>query len=105
MVVDVQPRVATGCSPHNTIPSRPLRLVSGSDLTRRAPEHVAALQLSRRLRFATDAAGELEILGHDRNALRVDGAEIGVLEEANEVRLRRLLEGDEAVRREARDPE
>ena len=33
-------------------------------------------------------------LGHDSDALGVDGAEVGVLEEANEVRLSGLLEGE-----------
>ena len=42
--------------------------------------------------LATDAAGELVVLGHDGDALGVDGREVGVLEEANEVRLSRLLE-------------
>ena len=41
-------------------------------------EHLGAL--------ATDAAGELDVLGHDGDALGVDGAQVGVLEEANELR-------------------
>ena len=56
-------------------------------------EHLGAL--------ATDAAGELDVLGHDGDALGVDGAEVGVLEEANEVGLGRLLEGDDGRRLEA----
>jgi hypothetical protein len=39
-----------------------------------------------------DAAGELNVLGHDGDALGVDGAEVGVLEEADEVGLRGLLQ-------------
>ena len=42
--------------------------------------------------LTTDAAGELNVLGHDRHTLGVDGAQVGVLEEANKVSLRGLLE-------------
>ena len=51
--------------------------------------------------LATDAAGQLDVLGHDRHALGVDRAQVGVLEEADEVRLGRLLEGDDGGRLEA----
>jgi len=51
--------------------------------------------------LATDAAGELDVLGHDGHALGVDGAKVGVLEEANEVGLRGLLERDDSRRLEA----
>ena len=40
-----------------------------------------------------DAAGQLDVLGHDRDPLGVDGAEVGVLEETNHVGLGCLLEG------------
>ena len=43
--------------------------------------------------LTTDAAGELHVLGHDGDTLGVDGAEVGVLEEADHVSLRGLLEG------------
>ncbi|XBJ10531.1 hypothetical protein VPH35_015383 [Triticum aestivum] len=43
--------------------------------------------------LATDPAGELDVLGHDGDALGVDGAEVGVLEEADEVGLGGLLQG------------
>jgi hypothetical protein len=39
-----------------------------------------------------DAAGELDVAGHDGDALGVDGAQVRVLEEADEVGLRGLLE-------------
>ena len=59
-------------------------------------------RLARRLRALTaDAAGELDVLGHDGHALGVDGAEVGVLEEADEVRLGRLLQREDGVRLEA----
>ena len=52
--------------------------------------------MPRRLRaLATDAAGELDVLGHDGHTLGVDGAEVGVLEEADEVSLGGLLEGED----------
>jgi hypothetical protein len=45
--------------------------------------------------LAADPAGELDVLGHDGDALGVDGAKVGVLEEANKVGLRGLLEGSD----------
>ena len=45
-------------------------------------------------RAATDAAGELDVLGHDGHTLGVDGAEVGVLEEADKVSLE-ALEGED----------
>jgi hypothetical protein len=47
----------------------------------------------RRLRaLPTDATRELDVLGHNGDALGVDGAEVGVLEQPDEVRLGGLLE-------------
>ena len=51
--------------------------------------------------LATDAAGELDVLGHDGHALGVDRAQVGVLEEADQVRLGGLLQGDDGRRLEA----
>ena len=51
--------------------------------------------------LATDAARQLDVLGHDRHALGVDRAQVGVLEEADQVRLRRLLQGHDGRRLEA----
>ena len=45
--------------------------------------------------LAADAAGELDVLGHDGDALGVDGAEVGVLEKADQVRLGCLLQGQD----------
>ncbi|KAK4828948.1 LOW QUALITY PROTEIN: hypothetical protein QYF61_001569 [Mycteria americana] len=42
--------------------------------------------------LAADAAGQLDVLGHDGDALGVDGAEVGVLEEPHQVGLARLLQ-------------
>ena len=43
--------------------------------------------------LSTDAAGKLDVLGHDGDTLGVDGAQVGVLKETNQVSLRGLLEG------------
>ena len=43
--------------------------------------------------LTTEAAGELDVLGLDGDTLGVDGAEVGVLEERDEVGLDGLLEG------------
>ncbi len=51
--------------------------------------------------LTTDAAGELDVLGHDGDALGVDGAQVGVFEEADEVRLGRFLKRENSVRLEA----
>ena len=48
-----------------------------------------------------DAAGQLDVLGHDGHALGVDRAQVGVLEEADQVGLRGLLQGDDSRRLEA----
>ena len=45
--------------------------------------------------LAADAACELHVPGHDCDALGVDGAQVGVLEQADEVGLGGLLEGEE----------
>ena len=42
--------------------------------------------------LATDAAGELDVLGHDGHALGVDGSQVGVLEQAHQVGLGGLLQ-------------
>ena len=52
--------------------------------------------------LATDAAGELDVLRHDGDALGVDGAKVGVFEEANEVGFSGLLEGEDGGALEAK---
>jgi histone H3 len=42
--------------------------------------------------LATETAGQLDILGLDGDTLGVDGAEVGVLEQGDEVSLNGLLE-------------
>ena len=51
--------------------------------------------------LAADAPGKVHVLGHDGDALGVDGAQVGVLEETNEVGLGRLLEGHDGGALEA----
>ena len=46
--------------------------------------------------FSTDAAGKLNVLGHDGDTLGMDGTQVGVLKETNQVSLRGLLEGHDS---------
>ena len=50
--------------------------------------------------LAPDPPGQLDILGHDGDPLGVDGAEVGVLEEADQVGLAGLLQGSDSCRLE-----
>ena len=43
--------------------------------------------------FSTDSSGQLDILGHDRDSLGVDSAQVGVLEQADQVALTSFLQG------------
>jgi len=45
--------------------------------------------------LTADSAGELHVLGHDGDTLGVDSAQVGILEEADHVGLRGLLEGED----------
>jgi hypothetical protein len=51
--------------------------------------------------LSADAAGKLDVLGHDGDALGVDGAQVGVLEETDEVGLAGLLQGHDGRALEA----
>ena len=42
--------------------------------------------------LSTDSPGQLDVLGHDGDPLGVDGAEVGVFEEPNQVSLAGLLQ-------------
>ena len=46
--------------------------------------------------FSTDAAGKLDVLGHDGDTLGMDGTQVGVLKETNQVSLRGLLESHDS---------
>ena len=50
-------------------------------------------RINRSGALTTDSAGKLHVLGHNGDSLGVDGAKVGVLEEANHVSLRGFLEG------------
>ena len=59
---------------------------------------LSALVETRRLgTLATDAAGQLDVLGHDGHTLGVDGSQVGVLEQAHQVGLSSLLEGQHSA--------
>ena len=69
---------------------------------RSVPALVVTHVVCGRLRaLATDAARQLDVLGHDGDTLGVDGAQVGVLEQANQVRLGRLLQGKDGGALEA----
>jgi hypothetical protein len=57
--------------------------------------------LTRLSTLATDAAGQLDVLGHNGNTFGVDGAQVGVLEQTHQVGLRRLLQGQHSGALEA----
>ena len=42
--------------------------------------------------FSSDSPGQLDVLGHDGHPLGVDGAQVGVLEQTDEVGLAGLLQ-------------
>ncbi|KAK6728828.1 hypothetical protein RB195_006095 [Necator americanus] len=52
--------------------------------------------------LSTDTASKLDVLGHDGDTLGVDGAQVGVLEETDEVSLGGLLESHHGGRLEAK---
>ena len=41
--------------------------------------------------LSTDTSGQLDVLGHDGHTLGVDGAQVGVLEQTDQVGLTSLL--------------
>src|SRR5271155_2947867 len=57
--------------------------------------------VSRLSALAAYATRQLDVLGHDRHALGVDRAQVGVFEEADEVGLARLLQGHDGRALEA----
>eukprot|EP00808_Paulinella_micropora_P021688 g4366.t1 len=61
------------------------------------------LDCRKRLRaLATDAAGQLDILGHDGHTLGMNGAQVGVLEERDEVGFGCLLQSKDGGSLEAK---
>lgn len=53
--------------------------------------HNKEVRLVVRKSVATDATSQLHVLGHDRDAFSVDGTQIGVLEESDEIVLSSFL--------------
>jgi hypothetical protein len=51
--------------------------------------------------LTTNTSGELDILSHDGHTLSVDGCEVGILEQSNQVSLGSLLESEDSARLEA----
>ena len=51
--------------------------------------------------LSTDAASQLDVLGHDGDTLGVDGAQVGVLEQADQVGLAGLLQSHDGRALEA----
>ena len=51
--------------------------------------------------LSSDSSGELHVSHHDRDSLGVDGAEVGVLEEANQVGFRCFLKSEHCLRLES----
>ena len=51
--------------------------------------------------FATNAASQLNVLGHNGDTLGMDRAQVGVFKESHEVGLRSLLQGKDGGRLEA----
>lgn len=51
--------------------------------------------------LSADAAGQLDVLWHDRDTLGVDGAQVGVLEQADQIGLAGLLQGHDGRALEA----
>ncbi len=47
--------------------------------------------------LAPNAASQLDILGHDGDALGVDGGKVGVLEQAHQVSLSRFLKRQDST--------
>jgi hypothetical protein len=58
--------------------------------------------LMRLSALATDATGQLHVLGHNSHTLGVDGAEVGILEQADEVGLAGFLKSHDGRSLEAK---
>jgi len=80
-------------APPSILSLRPLPLSLPPSLPVRPSLSIPPCHYHRSLQFfAADAAGQLDVLGHDGNALGMEGAQVGILIEANKVGLGRLLE-------------
>ncbi len=57
---------------------------------------IKLILINIKLFLASDSSGELHVLGHDGNSLGVDGAEVGVFEETDEVALGGFLKSEDS---------
>ena len=89
-----RPPEATPCQAHT-------HTCTQNDFEQQQRQQHYSLCLVRSRTLPADAARELDVLGHDRDALGVDGAQVRVLEQADEVRLGRLLQREDGRRLEA----
>ena len=55
--------------------------------------YCASVRQSKLSTFSTDTTGQLDVLGHDGHTLGVDGTQVGVLKQTNQVSLASLLKG------------
>ena len=88
-----------GMEPPLVPPGRGQGGVQESSPARAAARPAGASGASQAL--ATNAAGELDVLREDGDAFGVDGAQVGVLEETDQVRFRGLLKGEDGQRLES----
>ena len=56
----------------------------------------ATVRINTLSTFATDSAGQLDVLWHDGHTLGMDGAKVGVFKETNQVSLRGFLQGHDS---------
>ncbi|KAG7240871.1 hypothetical protein INR49_023445 [Caranx melampygus] len=80
-------------------PSTPVPREGGSEKSRYCGERCSSSSSLSSL--SADAAGQLDVLGHDGDPLGVDGAEVGVLEEPHQVSLAGLLQSHDSRALEA----
>jgi hypothetical protein len=52
--------------------------------------------------LSADATGQLNIFGHDRHTLGMNGTQVGVFEQSNKVGFRSFLKGEDSGRLEAK---
>ncbi|GMS94099.1 hypothetical protein PENTCL1PPCAC_16276, partial [Pristionchus entomophagus] len=100
-VYSLSPAVFLGRSTELMLGRTPPWAMVTPDMSLFSSSSFAAVQAQRLSTLSTNAAGELDVLRHDGHSLGVDGAQVGVLEESDEVSLGGLLEGHHGGRLEA----
>ena len=81
-----------------------LKMAEGAELTPSSHhlEQVWELQAQCLGALATNAAGQLDVLGHDCHALGVDSSKVGVLKQAYQICLCSLLQSQDGAALEAK---